>query len=302
MPLLLQFSIALLTGMVAATLVPPVRRVVPRPIEITLWAALVVVCVFGVLSITNPHARELTASAVWGVDQVIITLGGLLGAGLTGWLLDNRFTLATCLTIVCGVDVVALALLRSYRKGRVWQPRVRLYEWMELPRLSRAPEPVVAPYAVDELSRRLEAVMAIAGAALLAWAVHFLIWSRDVMLPQQAARLAHATAVGRVESRAGLESLREGAAHLQFAARAWYAAAGAPAVRGLAVKATEAVRTMGSAGGEGGAPVATPGHVVDIRVLVSALSIGWYGPARPVSTVEEEEGEDESQQTGRLAS
>src|SRR5260370_2242739 len=140
---------------------------------------------------TTLFRSELTAWAVWGVDQVIITLGGLLGAGLTGWLLDNRFTLATCLTIACGVDVVALALLRSYRKGRVWQPRVRLYEWMELPRLSRAPEPVVAPYAVDELSRRVEAVMATAGAALLASPVHFLLWSRALILPQQAARLAH---------------------------------------------------------------------------------------------------------------
>src|SRR5260370_17593908 len=98
--------------MVAATLVPPVGRVVPRPIEITLWAALVVVCVFGVLSITNPHARELTASAVWGVDQVIITLGGLLGAGLTGWLLDNRFTLAASLTIPPGAPVLPLPFLR----------------------------------------------------------------------------------------------------------------------------------------------------------------------------------------------
>src|SRR5260370_764226 len=221
--------------MVAATLVPPVGRVVPRPIEIALWGALVVVCVVGVLSITNPQARELTASAVWGVDQVIIALGGLLGAGLTGSLLDNRFTLATCLTIACGVDVVALALLRSYRKGRVWQPRVRLYEWMELPRLSRAPEPVVAPYAVDELSRRLEAVMATAGAALLAWAGHFLIWSRDVMLPQQAARLPHATTVGRIESRAGLEPLRDAPPHLQFPAPALHLPAVSPPVPTLAL-------------------------------------------------------------------
>ena len=306
MPLLLQFSIALFTGMVAATLVPPVRRVVPRPIEIILWVALVVVCVFGVLSIANPRARELTASAFWGVDQVIMTLAGLTGAGLTGWLLDNRFTLATCLTIACGVDVVALGLLRSYRKGRAWQPRVRLYEWMELPRLT-APEatPVAVPYAVDELSRKLEAVTAVAGAALLASAVEFLIWSRDVMLPQQARRLAHAAAVGRVESRAGLESLRDTAAQLQFAARAWYVAAGAPAVNTMAAKASEAVRTMGSAGSEEVAPDPTPGRAVDIHVLVSALSVGWYGPMRPAPAVqarEEEEDEDESQQTGRLAS
>jgi hypothetical protein len=303
MPLLLQFSIALFTGMVAATLVPPVRRVVPRPIEIVLWVALVVACVFGVLSITNPQARELTTSAFWGVDQVVTTLAGLMGAGLSGWLLDNRFALATCLTIACGVDIVAVALLRSYRKRLAWQPRVRLYEWMELPRLTAPAEPVVVPYAVDELSRRLEAVMAVAGAALLAWAVHFLIWSRDVMLPRQAARLAHAAAVGRVESRAGLESLRDTAAQLQFAARAWYVAAAAPAVNSLAAKASEAVRTIGNSAVEAGAHDATPGRVIDIHVLASALSIGWYGPMRPASAVQaEEEDEDESQQTGRLAS
>jgi hypothetical protein len=302
MPLLLQFSIALFTGMVAATLVPPVRRVVPRPIEIILWVLLVAVCVLGVLSITNPQARDLTASAFWGVDQVILTLAGMTGAGLTGWLAANRFTLATCLTLACGVDVVALALIRSYRKGRAWEPRVRLYEWMELPRLTApASAPVAVPYAVDELSRKLEAVMAVAGAALLARAIDFLIWSRDVMLPQQAARLAHAAAVGRVESRAGLESLRDTAAQLQFAARAWYVAAGAPAVNSLAATATEAARSIGT---EEGAPGATPGRAVDIHVLVSALSIGWYGPMRPGSAVQprEEEDEDESQQTGRLAS
>jgi hypothetical protein len=303
-PLLLQFSIALFTGMVAATLVPPVRRVVPRAIEIVLWVVLVLVCVLGVMSITNPRARELTASAFWGVDQVIMTFASLLGAGLTGWLLDNRFTLATCLTIAFGVDILALALLRSYRLGRAWQPRVRLYEWMELPRLTiPAAEPVAVPYAVDALSRKLEAAMAVAGAALLAWAVHFLIWSRDVMVPQQAARLARAAAAGRVGSRAGLESLRDTASQLQFAARAWYVAAGAPAVNGLAARATQTVRTIGGGRSDDSAAEVTPGHVVDIHVLVSALSIGWYGPMRPASMVqEEEEDEDESQQTGRLAS
>jgi hypothetical protein len=303
LPLLLQFSIALFTGMVAATLFPPVRRVVPRPLEILLWVLLIGVCVFGVVSITNPRARELTASAFWGVDQVIVTFASLLGAGLTGWLFDNRFTLATCLTIACGVDILALALLRSYRKGRVWQPRVRLYEWMELPRLTNpAAEPVAVPYAVDVLSRKLEAATAVAGAALLAWAVHFLIWSRDVMLPRQAARLARTAAAGRVGSRAGLESLRDKASQLQFAAHAWYVAAGAPAVSGIAARAAETVRTIGSGRSDEGASEVTPGHVVDIQVLVSALSMGWYGPLRPASTVQTEEGEDEPQQAGRLAS
>jgi hypothetical protein len=301
--LVLQFSIALFTGMVAATLVPPVRRVVPRPVEVILWAALVVVCVAGVLSITNPHARELTASAFWGVDQMLLTITGLMGAAVTGWLTENRFILGTALLVAGGLDIMALAMLRSYRKGRAWQPRVRLYEWMELPRLPiPAAEPVAAPYAVDELSHKWEAAMGVASAALLAWLVRFLIWARDVLLPQEAARLARAAAVGRVESRAGLSSLRDTASELQFAAQAWYVAAGAPAVTDLATKATEALRSRG--GEHGKDSRSTQDRAVDIHVLVSALSIGWYGPLRPASTVNAEEEGDEGgpQQTGRLAS
>lgn len=302
MPLLLQFSIALFTGMVAATLVPPVRRVVPRPVEVVLWTLLVVVCVIGVLSITNPHAQELTASAFWGVDQVFTTFVGLVFAGFGGWLLDNRFTIANCVAVGCGVDVMALALVRSHRKGRGWQPRVRLYEWMELPRLgASAAQPVAVPYAIDELNRKWAAAMAVAGAAILTWLVHFAIWARDVVLPRQAERLARAAATRRVASRVRLESLRDTALQLQFAARSWYAAAGQPAVNGLALKASDVVSNIGS-GRYAPAVELEPARMVDIHVLLSPQSIGWYGPARPAATVHEEEEGNESGQTGRLAS
>jgi hypothetical protein len=79
-------------------------------------------------------------------------------------------------------------------------------------------------------------------------------------------------------------------------------AAGAPAANGLAARATETVRTIGRGRSYDGAPDVTAGRGVDIRVLVSAQSIGWYGPMRPASTVQAEQDEDESQQTGRLAS
>ena len=300
MPLILQFSIALFTGMVAATLVPPVRRVVSRPVEIVLWTLLVVACVIGVISITNPHARELTASAFWGVDQVVNTLVGLLGAGLVAWLIENRFTIATCAELAVGIDVMALALVASYKKGRGWQPRVRLYEWMELPREADATtQPAEVPYALDELNRKWAAATAVAGATLLTWLVNFTIWARDVLLPRQAARLARAAATGRLESRTRLEALRDTAAQLQFAARAWYAVAGSPAVEGLAAAATGALRTIGRSAEES---ELKPARMVDIRILLGAQSPGWYGPMRPAPTVHAEEDEDESQQTGRLAS
>jgi hypothetical protein len=287
--LLLQFSIALFTGMVAATLVPPVRKSIPRPIEVVLWVALVVVCVIGLVSITNPRARELTNSAFWGVDQVINTLVGLLGAGVLGWIADHRFTIATAAVLVFAIDILALALVRSYRQARVWRPQVRLGEWMELPWFSApAPQPVLVPYAVDELNRKWAAAFAIAGAALLAWLVNFSIWTRDVLLPRQAERLAHAAAAGRVESRARLESLRDAVLLLQFAARSWYTAAGAPAVNGLTAKATARAKRR---------------RVADIHVLLGTQSIGWYGPMRPGATAtQEEEEEDAAGQTDRLAS
>jgi hypothetical protein len=301
-PLLLQFSIALFTGMVAATLVPPVRKSIPRPVEILAWTALLLACVIGIIGIASPNARELTMSAVWGIDQVTSTLVGLLGAGLVGWLADNRFAVATVVMFVLGADILALALVRSYRKSRGWQPRVRLIEWMELPRLAPAtPQPVAVPYALDELNRKWGAAAAIAGAALLTWLLNLAIWSRDVLLPRQAERLARAATAGRVGSRAGLESLRDTAAQLQFAARAWYTAAGAPAVNDLTTKATTAVRSVRTARGAE-APGLAPSRAVDIRVLLSAQSIGWYGPVRPAPAVREEEEEDASQQTDRLAS
>src|SRR5207248_80382 len=83
------------------------------------------------------------------------------------------------------------------------------------------------------LNRRVAAGLAIAGAAALTRMLDAAIWFRDVMLPRQARRLANAAVAGRVGSRARLESLRDASAHLQFAARSWYAAAGEPAINGL---------------------------------------------------------------------
>lgn len=175
-----------------------------------MWVVLIVVCVLAVLSIANPHARELTASAFWGVDQVITTLAGMLGAGLTGWLVDNRVTIATLLTLACGADVMALALLRSYKKGRGWQPRIRLYEWMELPRLDTAPEPAAVPYAVDELSRQWAAAMAVAGAWLLGRSLKSLVWAKDELWPAASGVAVRLTQAG---GKLGKRSL-EGAAGL----------------------------------------------------------------------------------------
>ena len=295
-PLLLQFSIALFTGMVAATFVPQVRRSIPRVVEVFLWIALVTACMLGVLSVTDPEARELSASAVWAVDQVLNTLVGLLLGGIGVWIADHHFSIASWLVILAGADIFALMLIGSLRSARPWQPRVRLREWMELPIAAVAParRPVVVADPVINLNRRLAAAGAVAGTAALTGVLDASIWFRDVMLPRQAQRLTQAAKSGRVESRARLESLREASAHLHYAARAWYVAAGKPAINGLVVKAQRELRPV----------TLRPDQVVDIQALLSAQSIGWYGPLSivPTSTNSGDHDVVEPQQSDRLAS
>lgn len=306
-PLLLQFATALLTGMVAATFVPPVRRAIPRPVEVLLWIALVSVCVLGVISITDPNARELSTSAAWGADQIINTMVALLLGGVGAWISDHRFAIASWMILITGADIFALIFLNSLRSARPWQPRVRLREWMELPvgeptapaRRQLAPGDPLA-----DINRRLAGASAVAATAALAKIIDLSIWIRDVLLPRETRRLAHGAAMSRVESKARLESLREAAAHLQFAARAWYASAGEPAVKSVAAKASEAVRRPASAAKRGLAPVAMrAGQVIDIQALASAQSLGWYGPLGDGLT-QSPGGQDDAEQerSDRLAS
>jgi hypothetical protein len=256
--------------------VPPVRRAIPRPIEILLWVAFVTVCVLGVASITDPNARELSTSAAWGADQIINTTAGLALGGVGGWAFEHRFSITSWLVIVAGMDIFALMFLGSQRSLRQSQPRVRLREWMEIP--IHAPEAALAgrrQATADPLTRfnrRIAGWSAIAATAALAKIVDLSIWVRDVLVPRQADRLAQAAVAGRVQSRARLETLRDATAHLQFAARSWYAAAGEPAINDLASRTARAARRTLR-------PVALrPGEVIDIQALLGAQSIGWYGP------------------------
>jgi len=309
-PLLVQFSIALFTGMVAATFVPAVRKAIPRPIEVLLWVALITACALGLLSVTDQNARNLSSSVIWAADQVINTIIGLVLGGVAAWISANRFVIATWLVIFAGADLFALMLLRSVRTSRAWQPRVRLREWMELP-VPAAPASASVRAASDplhDINRRLAAAAIVLGAAMLARTVDLSIWIRNVMLPREARRLANAASAGRVGSRARLESMRDAAAHLQFAARAWYAAAGEPVVSGLAgglaVKANDAVRSARAAR-RGLRPAALrPGQVIDIQALLSAQSIGWYGPlsAGPTQPSRGEQDATEPEPKDRLAS
>ncbi len=305
-PLLLQFSIALFTGMVAATFVPPVRKAIPNAVEVALWLALITVCVLGVMSVTDHNARDLSFSALWAAGQVLNTIVGLMLGGIGIWISDHRFAIASWLVITAGADVLALMLLHSLRNAAGWQPRVRLREWMELPVHAPA-APILQPVLADPLSdvnRKLAGAGAVLGVAMVSRTLSLSAWLRNVMLPRELRRIARVARDGRAGSRARLESVRDATAHLQFAARSWYAAAGEPAVNEVADRATSAVRYARAAKRGPRQEVLRPGHVVDIQALLSAQSIGWYGPlsAGPPAPSRGEDDATESQRPDSLAS
>ncbi|SRR6266581_2243961 len=300
-PLLLQFSIALFTGMVAATFVPPVRKAIPRPAEVVLWVALITACVLGVMSVTDQNARDLSIASAWAAEQVVNTVFGLLLGGVGSWIYEHRFVIASWLIIVAGADALALMLVRSMRIATPWAPRVRLGEWMELP-LSEPPVPVRQP-AADPLvgvNRSLAAATAVVATAALARTLTFSVWLRGAIQ-------THGTRMrrDRLDARSRLASLRDATAHLHFAAGAWYEGAGQPAMSTAARKASSAATWTARAAGRGLKPAAErAGQVIDIRALVGAESLGWYGPMGlpPVETSRGEIDEGESQRPDSLAS
>src|SRR5256712_12663520 len=152
--------------MVAATFVPPVRRSIPRLVEVFLWIALVTACVLGVMSITDPNARELSASAAWAADQIVSTLIGLMFGGVGAWVSEHRVSLASWLIMIAGADIFALMFISSWRNSRAWRPRVRLREWMELPVPAPVPARSVALMVpTPDVNRRLAGGGAVGGAA-----------------------------------------------------------------------------------------------------------------------------------------
>jgi hypothetical protein len=295
----LQFSIALCTGMVAATFAPSVRRSIPRWFEIALWVALIFVCWLGIATINQPQVRELTDSVNWAVGRIISTLLGLAGASLTDTLAANRFAIAETVVVFFWIALFALALIRSRRHGLGWQPEVRLRDWMVLPRAA-APEAVAAPVgrsAIDGLNERLAATSAVAGAAAATWSVQFLIWARDVGLPRAEARLALAAAVGHLETKVWLESVRETARELESGARTRFAGTG-PEVNKLALRVAAILNGVVDAEQRMVPGAKSVAQVVDLQALRIAQTLSRLDRDASIDEKEEENAE----QSDRLAS
>lgn len=238
-----EFLIALFAGMIV---IATFRRKTPLAVEAVLWVGLIWVCILAVNSANGVQARALTSAAVWGVTQMAGTVATMAQQGATQWLVDRRFQIADWVVLLFGVDLLVLTLLLTRREARGWQPRVRLGDWMELPRLSR---PIPAPAfvsGVDEINQRFNVWAPVATAAALTWLTLLLVWTGDVVLPTTARRLRGA-------------ALRAEMARRRLAATDWH---------GLLEKA-------------GSEPRRLTEQVVDIKVLsrragaVRARAVDW---------------------------
>ena len=175
-----EFLIAVFAGMVAFV---TFRRNTPRAVELVLWAGLIWVCVLGVTNIHNQQARAMTSAAVWGASQMVGAIAGLAEQGAVQWLFDRRFVIADWAVLLVGVDLLVLTLVATRREALGWQPRVRLREWMELPRVAPPAPARATASAVDELNHRFSLWAPVAAAAAATWLTLLLIWTSDVVLP-----------------------------------------------------------------------------------------------------------------------
>jgi hypothetical protein len=182
-----ELLIALFAGMVV---IATFRRNTPRAVEVALWVGLVWVCILGVTSSRDQQARELTSAAVWGASQMVGAIATVAEQSAVQWLFDRRFYIADWVVLLFGVCLLLLTLLATRREALGWQPRVRLGEWMELPRLDSQPRPArVTVSAVDEINQRFNVWAPVATAAALTWLTLLLIWTGDVVVPTAGRKL-----------------------------------------------------------------------------------------------------------------
>ena len=131
------------------------------------WLALIWVCLL-VITRLDPRTLTLTSAVLWAAPQAAGMIVAPLAEGVSRWIEAVRFVIADWVVLLLAADVLALALVSSHRWAEGWQPRVRLAEWMELPRLA-APRPATVS-AVDEIDRRIAAWGRVAFAPALAGA------------------------------------------------------------------------------------------------------------------------------------
>lgn len=184
-----EFLIALFAGLLAFAIM---RRGTSRPVELVLWIGLVWVCVLGITSTHDKQARQLTQAAVWGSTQIMGSMAGLMGQGFMGWVSQNRILVADWVVLIFGLDLLALVILRTHRRSAGWQPRVRLRDWMEMPRPGTAAvQPALAPAGsgVDEINQRFNRWAPVAATSAATRLTLFVLWSLEVVLPATARKL-----------------------------------------------------------------------------------------------------------------
>jgi len=176
-----------LIGVFAAmVVVVAFRRKTNRFIELVAWTGLIWVCILTISRAGNPRTFALTTATVWGAVQIGGMILGVFAQGVLQWMGSARFVIAAWVVLLCGVDLLVLALVSTSRRASAPLPGTRLREWMVLPRL-RAARPAPAPFtAAEEINQRFQAWSGLAAAAGMTWATLFVIWLRDVEIPSAA--------------------------------------------------------------------------------------------------------------------
>jgi hypothetical protein len=165
------------------------RRRTPWPIELAVWIGFAAACGLGIRNAHHEQALALTGAAIWGGSKIVSSSLGLLGSSAAEWVGASRFAIATWVVLLAAAGGLSLALVSSRRQAEGWQPRTRLGEWLELPRLP-VPRPVAIAAPTPAEARRFPVRAPLAAATNLGWAALLLAWFGVMAIPDTARALA----------------------------------------------------------------------------------------------------------------
>jgi hypothetical protein len=185
-PLASEALIGLFAILVGAVMM---RRKTPRPVELVVWVGFAAACVIAIRNAHHEQALALTGAAVWGASKIVGSILGLLGSSAVEWVRAGRFAIATWVVLLAGAGALSQALIVSRRQAAGWQPRTRLGEWLEMPRLA-IPQPAAIEDAMPDEARRFTVRAPIAAATNLGWAALLLAWFAVRAIPDTARALA----------------------------------------------------------------------------------------------------------------
>jgi len=119
-----NFLVALTTGLVAATLVPAIRKELPRRLEMAIWLVFVFTCWTAYINVRDPRARILVGDLSWASGQLVRSTAALSALTLVSWLGSHPLVVASLFALGGLAIAIAVRGMSASLVEQAWYQRL----------------------------------------------------------------------------------------------------------------------------------------------------------------------------------